>query len=319
MVSHAQPAQQSGVHPPVVRHRRDRRTILISSTGVFWLPAYHDMGLIGGILTPLYMGGRSVLMSPTAFLQRPMRWLQAIHDYQAIDQRCAEFRVRVLRAPHDGRGAGRARFEPLAAGVLRRGADSRRDAAAFCRGVRAGRVSAWRRFIRATAWPRRRCWRRGPIIARSRAILAVNRAALAEHRVVPACGEPAADDAAARRLRAGGRRITRSSSSIRKRAIECADGEVGEILDSRSVGHAGLLEPPGGNRAGVRCARRRARRPIPADRRPGFLPRRRAVRHRPREGRDHHPRPQSLSAGHRAIGRGGPSGRAARCRVRAGG
>src|SRR5690606_27529369 len=33
----------------------------VSSTGVFWLPAYHDMGLIGGILTPLYMGGRSVL------------------------------------------------------------------------------------------------------------------------------------------------------------------------------------------------------------------------------------------------------------------
>ena len=55
----------------------------VSSTGVFWLPAYHDMGLIGGILTPLYMGGRSVLMSPTAFLQRPMRWLQAIHDYKA--------------------------------------------------------------------------------------------------------------------------------------------------------------------------------------------------------------------------------------------
>ena len=55
-----------------------------SATGVIWLPAYHDMGLIGGILTPLYMGGRCVLMSPTSFLQRPMRWLQAIHDYKAI-------------------------------------------------------------------------------------------------------------------------------------------------------------------------------------------------------------------------------------------
>ena len=54
----------------------------LSATGVFWLPAYHDMGLIGGILTPLYMGGRSVLISPTGFLQRPMRWLQAIHDYR---------------------------------------------------------------------------------------------------------------------------------------------------------------------------------------------------------------------------------------------
>ena len=54
-----------------------------TATGVFWLPAYHDMGLIGGVLTPLYMGGRSVLMSPTAFLQRPIRWLQTIHEYEA--------------------------------------------------------------------------------------------------------------------------------------------------------------------------------------------------------------------------------------------
>lgn len=48
------------------------------SRGVFWLPAYHDMGLIGGILTPLYVGGHSYLMSPRLFLQRPLRWLSAI-------------------------------------------------------------------------------------------------------------------------------------------------------------------------------------------------------------------------------------------------
>jgi acyl-CoA synthetase (AMP-forming)/AMP-acid ligase II/acyl carrier protein len=54
------------------------------ATGVFWLPAYHDMGLIGGILTPLYVGGRSVLMSPTAFLQRPIRWLEAIDRFHAV-------------------------------------------------------------------------------------------------------------------------------------------------------------------------------------------------------------------------------------------
>ena len=51
--------------------------------GVFWLPAYHDMGLIGGILTSLYVGGVSVLMSPTDFLRRPIRWLQAITKYRA--------------------------------------------------------------------------------------------------------------------------------------------------------------------------------------------------------------------------------------------
>lgn len=53
------------------------------ATGVFWLPAYHDMGLIGGILTPLFVGGRSILMAPTAFLQKPMRWLEAIDEYKA--------------------------------------------------------------------------------------------------------------------------------------------------------------------------------------------------------------------------------------------
>ena len=52
--------------------------------GVFWLPFFHDMGLIGGILEPLYVGGRTVLMSPRSFLQRPIRWLQAITDYGAV-------------------------------------------------------------------------------------------------------------------------------------------------------------------------------------------------------------------------------------------
>ena len=49
-----------------------------SSTGVFWLPNYHDMGLIGGVLQPLYLGRPNVLMSPMAFLQKPYRWLSAI-------------------------------------------------------------------------------------------------------------------------------------------------------------------------------------------------------------------------------------------------
>ena len=50
-------------------------------SGVFWLPSYHDMGLIGGILEPMYIGGPSTLMSPISFLQRPIRWLQAITRY----------------------------------------------------------------------------------------------------------------------------------------------------------------------------------------------------------------------------------------------
>jgi len=49
-----------------------------SGSGCFWLPLYHDMGLIGGILQPLYMGRLNTLISPTHFLQKPVRWLQAV-------------------------------------------------------------------------------------------------------------------------------------------------------------------------------------------------------------------------------------------------
>jgi len=53
------------------------------SVGVIWLPPYHDMGLVGCILQPLYLGFPVVLMSPLHFLQRPLRWLTAISRYRA--------------------------------------------------------------------------------------------------------------------------------------------------------------------------------------------------------------------------------------------
>lgn len=50
---------------------------------VSWLPIFHDMGFMAGLLQPLYGGFPVTLMSPVSFLQRPVRWLQAISRYQA--------------------------------------------------------------------------------------------------------------------------------------------------------------------------------------------------------------------------------------------
>ncbi|MEM6598915.1 MAG: fatty acyl-AMP ligase [Cyanobacteria bacterium P01_C01_bin.69] len=53
------------------------------SIGVNWLPHYHDMGLIGGIIQPLYLGMQMTLLPPITFLQKPVRWLRAISKYRA--------------------------------------------------------------------------------------------------------------------------------------------------------------------------------------------------------------------------------------------
>lgn len=50
------------------------------SRGVIWLPPYHDMGLGSGILQPLYAGSAMTLLSPLHAMQRPLRWLQSIHE-----------------------------------------------------------------------------------------------------------------------------------------------------------------------------------------------------------------------------------------------
>ncbi len=53
------------------------------TVSVLWLPTYHDLGLMMGIILPLYTDFLSVLMSPADFLRRPLRWLEAITRYRA--------------------------------------------------------------------------------------------------------------------------------------------------------------------------------------------------------------------------------------------
>ena len=61
------------------------------SRGLSWLPAYHDMGLIGGILQPLYVGLPIILMAPVDFLRKPYRWLKAISKYQVTTSGAPNF------------------------------------------------------------------------------------------------------------------------------------------------------------------------------------------------------------------------------------
>jgi acyl-CoA synthetase (AMP-forming)/AMP-acid ligase II len=48
-----------------------------------WLPLYHDMGLVRGMLSPLHMGGDCFMMSPLSFIQSPTRWLSALTRHAA--------------------------------------------------------------------------------------------------------------------------------------------------------------------------------------------------------------------------------------------
>ena len=52
-----------------------------SSVSVSWLPHFHDMGLIYGVLQPIFSRFPAFLLSPAAFIHRPLRWLRAISSY----------------------------------------------------------------------------------------------------------------------------------------------------------------------------------------------------------------------------------------------
>jgi acyl-CoA synthetase (AMP-forming)/AMP-acid ligase II/acyl carrier protein len=199
-----------------------------SATGVIWLPAYHDMGLIGGILTPLYMGGRCVLMSPTSFLQRPMRWLQAISDFKAIVSGAPNFAYEycVRRTTPEERASLnlshlRLAFcgaEPIRVETLTHFAEAFRPAG-----------FQMRVFYPCYGLAESTLLAAGPDYREEPHILPVNRAALAEHRVAPACGEP---DAMIQRLVSCGAPMPDHTIVIVEpdKTTEVAKGEVGEIL-----------------------------------------------------------------------------------------
>jgi acyl-CoA synthetase (AMP-forming)/AMP-acid ligase II len=64
----------------LLRNFHDRQAHMVM---LHWLPLYHDMGLIRGMMSPLHMGGDCVMMPPMLFVQRPLRWLVAASRYRA--------------------------------------------------------------------------------------------------------------------------------------------------------------------------------------------------------------------------------------------
>lgn len=76
MLSHANLVRNTEMI--MVAFETDRQSI-----GMSWLPTYHDMGLVGGVLESVFIGRPVALMSPMAFLQKPIRWFRAITKYRA--------------------------------------------------------------------------------------------------------------------------------------------------------------------------------------------------------------------------------------------
>ncbi|MDP1786509.1 AMP-binding protein [Nitrosomonas sp.] len=72
-------------HNLMINARAFEEGMSINADDIFvsWLPLYHDMGLIGGLLQPLHRGIPAILMTPRFFIERPVRWLEVISHYRA--------------------------------------------------------------------------------------------------------------------------------------------------------------------------------------------------------------------------------------------
>ena len=81
----------------MANERAIERALSISEDDVFasWLPLFHDMGLIGGLLQPIHRGIPLVLMTPRFFLERPARWLHAVSRHRATVSGGPDFAFRL--------------------------------------------------------------------------------------------------------------------------------------------------------------------------------------------------------------------------------
>jgi fatty-acyl-CoA synthase len=75
--------------------------------GVSWLPLYHDMGLVGFVMTPLFTGVSSVLIPTARFLRRPSAWFEALHRHRGTITFCAPFALSLIMRRWSASDGGR--------------------------------------------------------------------------------------------------------------------------------------------------------------------------------------------------------------------
>ncbi len=264
------------------------------SVGVTWLPHYHDMGLIGGLLQPLYAGGEMIVMPPSSFLQRPHAVAGGAVALPGDHYGRAEFCVRTLRPKNLRRKSRGARSLHDSGGALRRRTGAPRYADSICRSVRAVRLPGG-------GFPAR--LRPGRIHADRFRTFRGRRAGYA----VRAGGSPAAPPCGSGVKWRGGRtyaywlRRRRTGAEGRDRrcrnAAALCGGWCRRNLDFGSERRQGLLEQARGNRADFRRASGVWRGAVPAHRRSRFSGQRTGVRYRTIERSDHYSRLEPLSTG----------------------
>ncbi len=121
---------------------------------VTWLPHFHDMGLVGTLLAPLFVGASTIVLSPLDFVRAPIKWLQAFTDFRGTFTASPNFGYALC--------ASRARIMERRDSILRAGARPRTAPSRFAP-TPCGDLSMLfhrlallhRRWPRATAWPKR--------------------------------------------------------------------------------------------------------------------------------------------------------------------
>ena len=261
---------------------------------VSWLPLYHDMGLVGFVVTPLIAQSSVDLLPSQEFARRPLVWLDLLSRNRSTISYSPTFGYEICV-----RRAERASDLSLdlscwrAAGIggdMIRPEVLRRFSRTFA--PHGFRRRCLRRQLRH--WPRTR-WRSVSL-----------RSAAASRRIASTAGfSPRRTSPSRRPKRPEARAFALCGKPLPEHALEIRD-ERGSVLSDRRVGRifingpslmAGYFNQPEATAPGHQ------RRRLAGHRRPGLFDRRFGGRDRPRQGPDHRQRPQHLAAGHRMGGR----------------